>query len=842
MKNGRNAKWIGRSFAGALALAMILHALFALPLGTVHAEPSSGTEAGAAEIPPDVAKFPESYRAALMSLKEKHPNWQFEPLLTGADWATAVSKEMKDGKSLIEKSHPAYVREGEYGQGSWYFASREVLEHFMDPRNGLTEKAIFQFEHLTFHEEAHTLEALESFLEGTFMKSSKKVPNTSMTYAYLIYMIGAHPDVQVSPFHLASRILQEQGQGNSALISGTYPRYEGYYNYFNIGATGTTDKQVIESGLEYAKGKWGKQLGDDPEQGAYNALWGGANFVADSYIKKGQDTLYLQKFNVNPNAYYAMYSHQYMQNITAPTAEAKSTWNLYNSEKALENSFVFRIPVYENMPEQACPMPTASTNVVLEIPYEVRAYKVKIDGVDYVCESFYNSKKNQIRLIAKMPDANAKKASLVVRDANGEITWEFYWDLRYEDNHYVVTRTDTPTQEEPVVLTNDVTLELPEGVASSEVWLDGVAFAGTIQDGKLTVTAKDENAKTAVIYLSNASGVPQDMLVWTLAYGEKGYEATYQPEMRGLLSYNGFGIRIRGESGIRVKTGIGVETRKKLLGSGIDGFFLKEYGTIAMINADRERYPMIKGGTKTISGVAYGSLEDGTRMDAIFETVDGRHRFTSVLVGLPPEHYKTDFAFRGYIILEKAGKELIFYSPIVTRNIYNLAQIVLELQYYEAGSEVDRFLRKLICDADGIEFNEEQMEHENISEEGSQTEPGNAGEEGSQTEPGNAGEESGQTEPGSTGEEGGQTEPGSTGEEGGQTESGSTGEEGGQTEPGNTGEEGSQTEPGNTGEEGGQTNSENQSESGSQETTGRTESQEADEQEQTGEQGKTDEG
>ena len=818
MSNGRNAKWIGRSFAGALALAMILHALFVLPLGTVHAEPSSGTEAATAEIPQDVAKFPESYRAALMSLKEKHPNWQFEPLFTGADWDTAITKELKDGKSLISNYYPACVREGEYGQGSWYFASREVLEHFMDPRNGLTETAIFQFEHLIFHEEAHTLEALESFLEGTFMKSSKKVPNTSMTYAYLIYMIGAHPDVQVSPFHLASRILQEQGQGNSALISGTYPGYEGYYNYFNIGATGTTDKQVIESGLAYAKEKWGKQLGDDPEQGAYNALWGGANFVAGAYIKSGQDTLYLQKFNVNPASSHAMYSHQYMQNIAAPTAEAKSTWNLYNSEKALDSPFVFCIPVYENMPEQACPMPTASTNVVLEIPYEVRAYKVKIDGVDYVGESFYDSKKNQIRLIVKMPDANAKKASLVVRNASGEITWEFYWDLQYKDNHYVVTRTGTPTQEEPVVLTNDVALELPEGITASEVWLDGVAFAGNLQDGKLTVTAKDENAQTAVIYLSNASGVPQDMLVWTLAYGEKGYEATYQPEMRNILSYHAFSIRITGKSGIRVKTGIGVETREKLLGHGIDGYHLKEYGTIAMVNANRERYPMVKGGAKTVSGMAYGLQEDGTRMDAIFETIDGRHRFTSVLTGLPSDQYKTDFAFRGYLILEKEEKDLIIYGPVVARNIYYLAQRLIDMQYYATGSEADRYLRKLICDADGVPFEEDLMEQ------------GNTGEEGSQTEPGNTGEEGGQTEPGNTGEEGSQTEPGNTGEEGGQTEPGNAGEEGSQTESGNAGEEGSQTEPGNTGEEGGQ------------ETTENTESQESGEQEQTGEQGKTDEG
>ena len=69
----------------------------------------------------------------------------------------------------------------------------------------------------------------------------------------LFWNLGKEEVRNVSPFHLAARVLQEQGQGNSALISGTYPGYEGYYNFFNIGATGNTDQKVIESGLQYAK-------------------------------------------------------------------------------------------------------------------------------------------------------------------------------------------------------------------------------------------------------------------------------------------------------------------------------------------------------------------------------------------------------------------------------------------------------------------------------------------------------------------------------------------------------------------------------------------------------------
>ena len=97
-------------------------------------------------------------------------------------------------------------------------------------------------------------------------------------------------------------------------------------------------------------------------------ILGGAEVISANYIRKGQDTLYLQKFNVSPTASNPIYTHQYMQNISAPTTEALSIKKLYESAGALENTFVFKIPVYENMPASPCPMPTSSTNVVLQVP------------------------------------------------------------------------------------------------------------------------------------------------------------------------------------------------------------------------------------------------------------------------------------------------------------------------------------------------------------------------------------------------------------------------------------------------------------------------------------------
>ncbi|MCD7796286.1 MAG: hypothetical protein LUG95_01285 [Clostridiales bacterium] len=48
--------------------------------------------------------FPQSYVEKLTALHEKHPNWIFEPLLTGLDWQTAVDGERSThSNQLIQK-------------------------------------------------------------------------------------------------------------------------------------------------------------------------------------------------------------------------------------------------------------------------------------------------------------------------------------------------------------------------------------------------------------------------------------------------------------------------------------------------------------------------------------------------------------------------------------------------------------------------------------------------------------------------------------------------------------------------------------------------------------------
>ncbi len=291
----------------------------------------------------DISAFPGSYQAALRSLKNAHPNWTFVPMKTGLDFNTSVSQEM-GAKSLIQKTtdntSKGWVGDPCPSESGWNYATQPAVAYHMDPRNFLTESYIFQFEQLTFNASYHTEAAVQTFLNSTFMKGTLSDDPSGRTYARAFYEIGKNR--KLSPIHLASRVYQEQGQGTSGLISGTYPGYPGYYNYFNVGVNGSSETEKIIKGLTYAK-----------EQGwntRYKSLDGGAATIGKNYILKGQDTIYLEKFNVDRNSPYGLYNHQYMQNIQAPRSEASSTKKMYANAGTLNSAFVFKIPVYDNMP------------------------------------------------------------------------------------------------------------------------------------------------------------------------------------------------------------------------------------------------------------------------------------------------------------------------------------------------------------------------------------------------------------------------------------------------------------------------------------------------------------
>ena len=58
-----------------------------------------------------IASFPEDYKVHLRKLHASHPNWKFIAKETGVDWNTALSKQSRDGVSLINGAYPLSYRD-----------------------------------------------------------------------------------------------------------------------------------------------------------------------------------------------------------------------------------------------------------------------------------------------------------------------------------------------------------------------------------------------------------------------------------------------------------------------------------------------------------------------------------------------------------------------------------------------------------------------------------------------------------------------------------------------------------------------------------------------------------
>ena len=311
--------------------------------------------------------FPEDYICSLRKIHREHPQWNFIAYQTGIAWETMLNKQDVLRKNLISGSN-IYLRStaegcynsetGEYiplDGKSWYQANRETIAYYIDPRNFLNETRIFMFLQLSFSEN-ETEDLVQGILNNTFMSDNDPVDD--IPYKTIFYQAGE--TYNASPIYLAALAKQEQGVNGSAAITGaefTYNNvtYSGLYNFFNIGATAGTDNW--KKGLVYANG------GTDGSAATYDRPWtspqksinGGAQWISNGYISKGQDTMYFQKFNCTT---YQRYTHQYMTNVQAAYSQSASMHKTYENCGALDSELNFKIPVYNNMPEETA-LPTA---------------------------------------------------------------------------------------------------------------------------------------------------------------------------------------------------------------------------------------------------------------------------------------------------------------------------------------------------------------------------------------------------------------------------------------------------------------------------------------------------
>ena len=186
--------------------------------------------------------------------------------------------------------------------------------------------------------------------DNTGASNTSPVP-TGQTYVDIIMKAAAQTGV--NPYVLGAMILQEQGTGKSGSISGRTAGYEGYYNFFNVGAFASGSMSAITRGLWYASqsGSYGR-----PWNSIEKSIIGGATYYSENFLKNGQDTFYLKKFNVQGSN---LYKHQYMTNVEGAAGEGAKLARAY-TDAMKKQALVFKIPVFNNMPETACAKPTVN--------------------------------------------------------------------------------------------------------------------------------------------------------------------------------------------------------------------------------------------------------------------------------------------------------------------------------------------------------------------------------------------------------------------------------------------------------------------------------------------------
>lgn len=282
------------------------------------------------------------YKELIDKLKKNHPNWTFTLLYTRLDWNEVIKNEghsdyrmrplnlIPDSSDYPDDWRCEVDKDKRYDNGTWVCASNKAIENKMDPRNILNEENIFQFLELKYTERAQTIDGIMYLTEDSFLEGE------SIAKA----LIEAGKNANVDPYFITSRLIQEQGRDGTTLSRGY--EYNGtiVYNPFNINATGNSSSEIIENAAKYAY-----------EQGwnsIEKALIGGVDFVKNGYIDVGQNTLYLQKFDVI-NIDGELYTNQYMQNLLAPESEAINMKAIYNASDTIDSNLNFIIPIYENI-------------------------------------------------------------------------------------------------------------------------------------------------------------------------------------------------------------------------------------------------------------------------------------------------------------------------------------------------------------------------------------------------------------------------------------------------------------------------------------------------------------
>lgn len=253
-----------------------------------------------------LADVPEDYADAIAELKAAHPNWTFEFVDMGVD--------MDDYAETLADL---------YYNNTGKTVDTETVKSAMNPLNFFDEKNIFMFLDVSdYNASDYTAAGVgELWVEQS---------DAAVTEAQAIeYLLSAGNSLRINTYFLSARAVLESGHGTSKLAKGTVQGYEGYYNFYGIGAV---DKDPQVGGAKYAKQRgWDSPL---------RAITEGGNWINDQYIQRGQNTPYFFRF-------FPYKDHLYMSDLQAPQKDAANVYKCYAAAGKVDSSLHFIIPYYE---------------------------------------------------------------------------------------------------------------------------------------------------------------------------------------------------------------------------------------------------------------------------------------------------------------------------------------------------------------------------------------------------------------------------------------------------------------------------------------------------------------
>ena len=294
----------------------------------------------------DTSKYP-GFKEKLDTLKANHPNWKFIIMETGLDFEQVIKAQytghLDTPKNLIQGKTGEWIcsicGDRVYDTGNWKCASEQAIRYYMDTRNWLVDSPyLFQFLATDYLET--TDDKVYGSLNGTFLYSREN--------ATIINRVCKEKNA--NPYYIIARLLQEQGNAGGATSKMVDTDGTVYYNLFNIGASGNTQQEVYNNALARAKREGWTSI--------EKCLSDGITFLFSAYINNKQNSIYLNKFDVE--SYGGLYIRQYMQNIEAPKSEGTSMYNKMKSAGLLNENLTFIIPVYENMSSLSSSSPDSS--------------------------------------------------------------------------------------------------------------------------------------------------------------------------------------------------------------------------------------------------------------------------------------------------------------------------------------------------------------------------------------------------------------------------------------------------------------------------------------------------